>query len=84
MALQLKHQTAAEFAARLRAAYKSASKERAAVLSKFILDRLASGDITDAQMRSVFGLTNTQWNNLKTEMTNLVANHTAVVTAEGK
>lgn len=53
--LILKHQTAAEFIARFREAY-----------------------------RNAFGLTVTQWNNLKTKMQTLVANYNAVQSAQGE
>lgn len=83
MALTLKHQTAAEFIARFREAYRSADKERLARLAKWLLERIAAGDITDTQARNAFGLTLAQWNTKKTQMTDLVAKCDAIQSAQG-
>lgn len=84
MALALKHQTAAEFIARFREAYRNADKERLARLAKWLMARIAAGDITDAQARNAFNLTVAQWGTLKTKVTNLVANYDAVQAAKGE
>ena len=84
MALNLKHQTAAQFAARLRERYRNASREECARIATWILNRIEAGDITDAQVRTAFGLTVTQYNNLKTRMTNLRTNWLAVQAAAGE
>lgn len=68
MALSLKHQTAAQFVARLREAYRNGERAQLVRLARFILTRLQAGDITDAQCRSAFGLTALQWTNLKARM----------------
>ena len=83
MALNLKHQTAAEFIARFREAYRSADRERLARLCKWLLARIAAGDITDTQARNAFGLTVNQWNTKKTQLTDLVAKYDAIQTAQG-
>ena len=84
MALNLKHQTAAEFAARLRERYRSASREDASRIATWILNRIEAGDITDAQVRTAFGLNVTQYNQMKTRMTNLRTAWLAVQAAQGE
>ena len=83
MPIALKHQTAAQFIARFREAYRSADKERLAQLCKWLLARIAAGDITDTQARNAFGMTVNQWNTKKTQMTDLVAKYDAVQAARG-
>ena len=83
MALLLKHQTAAQFVSRFREAYRNADRERLARLAKWLLARIAAGDITDTQARNAFGLTAAQWNTKKTQMTDLVAKYDAVQAAQG-
>ena len=83
MALVLKHQTAAQFIARFREAYRNADRERLARLAKWLLARIAVGEITDTQSRNAFGLTVTQWNSRKTLMADLVAKYDAVQAAQG-
>ena len=84
MALLLKHQTAQEFIARFRGAYRDAERERLVQLAKFVISRIQAGDITDAQCRSAFGLNTTQWNNLKTKMQNYITASNTVQSAVGE
>ena len=84
MALLLKHQTAQEFIARFREAYRNGERERLVQLAKFVITRIQAGDITDAQCRTAFGLNTTQWNNLKTKMQNYVTAHNTVQSAVGE
>lgn len=83
MALNLKHQTASQFVARFREAYRNADRQRLARLAKWLLARIAEGDITDTQARNALGLTVTQWNTKKTQMADLVAKYDAVQAAKG-
>lgn len=83
MPLALKHQTAAEFIARFREAYRNADKERLARLAKWLLARIAAGDITDTQARNAFGMTVQQWNTKKTQMQTLLDHFDAVQAAQG-
>jgi hypothetical protein len=65
VALNLNHQTAAEFATRLRQRFQTASRDEAARIAWWLIERINVGDITDTQARNAFGLTLTQWNTLK-------------------
>ena len=84
MALLLKHQTAQEFIARFRAAYRSAERERLIRLATWLLTAIQAGDITDAQCRTAFGLNTTQWNALKTKMQNWLTAQQTVQSAVGE
>ena len=84
MALILKHQTAAEFVTRFREAYRNSDRETLIMLARFILGRIAAGDLTDAQCRTAFGLSTTQWNALKTKMNNFITSHNTVLSAVGE
>jgi hypothetical protein len=84
MTLILKHQTAAAFIARFREAYRNSDRERCIQLARFILARIQAGDITDAQCRTAFGLTTTQWNNIKTKMNSWITAQNTVQSAVGE
>lgn len=84
MVLNLKYQTAAQFAARLRERYRNASREEAARIATWILNKIDAGDLTDAQVRTAFGLTLTQYNAMKTRMSNLRTAYQAVQAAAGE
>jgi hypothetical protein len=62
----LVHQTAAQFAARLRAKFLNGGQAVACQLAWWLLRRIAAGQITDAQCRTAFGLTAAQWTTVKT------------------
>ena len=83
MALILKHQTAEQFIARVRQAWRDGQRERLVQIAKFILSRIQAGDITDAQCRTAFGLNTSQWNAKKTQMANLITASNAVQSAVG-
>jgi hypothetical protein len=83
MALSPQHQTAAEFIARFRAAYRSADRERLARLARWLLARIAAGDITDTQARNAFSMTAAQWTAKKAQMQALVDNFNAIDGARG-
>ena len=84
MALALNHQTATQFATRLRERYRAASKEECARLAKWILDHIDAGDFTETQVRNAFGLTAGQWTTIKAKMTTLRTNYDAVLAAAGE
>jgi hypothetical protein len=84
MALLLKHQTAAQFVARFREAYRNSERERCVQLAKFVIARIQAGDLTDTQVRNAFGLTTTQWNTLKTKMNNRITAWNTLQAAVGE
>ena len=53
-------------------------------MAKWLLARVAAGDVTDVEARSAFGMNTAQWNSAKVRMTNLVANFDAVQNARGE
>lgn len=67
----LTHQTPEQFAKRLNEAYKSTKAERLTQLSIATINLIESGVISDAQMRSAFGLTTADWAKQKRDMTAL-------------
>lgn len=84
MALALVHQTPAQFAQRLRAAYRAASKEQCARMAWRIVEMLNAGDVTDAQLQNVFGLTAAQYPTLKTKLADLHDKWAGVRAAQGE
>jgi hypothetical protein len=84
MALILKHQTVAAFVARFREAYRNGERARLVALARFVLARIAAGDLTDATCRAAFGLSATQWTTLKTKMQNYVNADTTIRGAVGE
>lgn len=84
MAIALRHQTAAQFAARLRERYKSASKEEAARIATWLLNHIDNGDFTETQVRNAFGLTAGQWTTLKAKLTTLRTQWQAIQAAQGE
>ena len=84
MALNLKHQTRAQFAAKFRAAYKTAKGAEAAKLAAWLIGKIESGDFTDAQVQSAFGLTAPQYAAQKARMTTVRDQYNAVIAAAGE
>jgi len=60
--------TNSEIAAYVRERYKNGSPEEVVRIARWIKRRIASGQFTETQVRNVFGLTITQWNNLFAKM----------------
>ena len=84
MALLLKHQTAGQFVTRFREAYRNSERDRTVQLAKFVISRIQASDITDAQCRTAFGLSVTQWNTLKSKMQTKIASFIEVQSAIGE
>jgi hypothetical protein len=84
MALLLKHQTAEQFVARVREAYRDGDRDRVIQIARFIISRIQAGDITDAQCRTAFGVTTTKWNSIKTKMNNWITAQNTVQSAVGE
>lgn len=81
MALNLRYQTPAQFAARLRKRFRNAEREECARIAHWILRRIQLGDFTEAQVRNAFGLTVQQWATLRTNKLEPLANAWAAVKA---
>lgn len=84
MALILKHQTPQAFIARVRQAYRDGDRARLVQIARFLIGRVQAGDVTDAQLRTAFGLNVTQWNALKSRMQALITADNAVKSAVGE
>jgi hypothetical protein len=84
VALNLKYQTAAQFADRLRLRYLKSSRIECARIAKWILDHIDAGDFTETQLRNAFGLTAGQWTTLEAKMRALRTHMEAVDAAAGE
>lgn len=82
--LPLRWQTAAQFIARIRAAYRNFNKADLARLAKWVLNRILDGTVTDSQLQNAFGLTSAQWTALKGRMQALATEQTAIDAAVGE
>ncbi len=80
----LAHQTTAQFAARFREKFRNAEKLEAAKMATFILNKIESGDFTDAQVRSVFGLTLAKYTTLKDKLIGLRDTYNSIQNAKGE
>lgn len=84
MPLNLQHQTAAQFVARFREAYRTSNKERAAKLAAWLYDRVQAGDITAAQVRTAFGFNAAQFTAFQSRILALRDHYVAVQQAVGE
>jgi len=84
MPLNLRHQTVAQFATRLREHYRSASKEDCARIATWVLTHIDNGDMTELQVRTAFGLTVAQWATLKAKFTPLRTQWQSIQGARGE
>lgn len=84
MAIILKHQTVEAFVARVRAAYREGNPDALVKIARFLIARVQSGDVTESQIKTAFGLNQTQWNTLKAKMQNLITADNAVKSAVGE
>lgn len=84
MALALRHATSAQLAAAFRERFRDAKGLEAGRLSRWLLDRISDGTWTDNQVRNAFGLTVTQYNNLKTRLETRAARYDAVMADAGE
>lgn len=82
-AFTLAENSAAQFAARLREDFGAGADRQACYLAWWLLRRIAAGHVTDAQCRTAFGLTTTQWNNVKTNTLTPRSNAYAAMNAAG-
>jgi hypothetical protein len=72
--------SAAQRTARIRAFIASYSGVDLSQLVSRVMDLLDAGQLLDADMRTAFGLTQNQWNNVKSQMTTIRTNWIAVST----
>jgi len=84
MALLLKHQTVEGLVSRIRARYKDSSPQEVVTIARFLINRISTGDLTDAQLRTAFGKSAAQWTSLKNKMTSLVNADNSVRAATGE
>lgn len=82
--LPLRWQTAAQFIARIRAAYQAFGKADLAHLATWILRRITDGTVTDNQLQAAFGLTSGQWTTLKARMQTLSNEQTDIDSSAGQ
>ena len=61
MALNLQHQTKVQYLKRLRERYRDAAKLEACRLANKVLQHLADGDVTLAQMQNAWNMTPAEW-----------------------
>jgi hypothetical protein len=89
MALNLRHQTAAEFAARFWGRVRAADKLEFSRLMYWLTRRLVAGDLTDTQARNSFNaafgrsLTAQQWTTLRANRITPAHDRWAAMLAEG-
>lgn len=84
MPLTLKHQTRAQFRQRLRADMRDSIGPRTVHLADRIIAMVSDGDLTDAEMRAEFGLTNAQWTAAKVRFNRLVDARRTLRAAQGE
>ena len=84
MALDLKHQTAAQFVARFRERYRNAEKEECARMAAWLYDHYQAGDFTATQLRNAFGMNTTQFNNFVAKVLTLRDQWIAIQNAKGE
>jgi hypothetical protein len=79
MPLALKHATGTQLATAFREKFREATGLEVGRLSRWLLDRIADGTWTDTQVRNAFGLTVTQYNQLKTRLETRATRYDAVM-----
>ena len=80
----LVYATKSKLAIAFRELFRRSRKQETARMARWILDRIDSGFVTEAQIQSVFGLTAGQWTTLKAKLTDLRAAHVAANNAQGE
>jgi len=80
----LEYATKSDFAPVMREAYRSSTKVGCGYLANWIINRITEGWVTEAQVRTAFGLTAGQWTTLKAKMMTLRDNYLAVQAAAGE
>lgn len=84
-ALNLKWNTATQFADRMREDYRNLNKERLCALAWWVIEMITAGHVTDAQVRNAFGMTVNAYNTFKSNKLVPAHDHwSAVIVAEGE
>jgi hypothetical protein len=81
MALNLQHQTAEQFVARLRERWREAEKDEKARLGSWLLARYNAGDVTATQIKNAFNFDNAQLSTFAARLQTL-SDARAVIQAE--
>lgn len=84
MPIILKYATLTQLGNAFRERYRTARGAEAAKLARWLLARIADGTFTDTQVRNFFGLTVTQYNEMKTRMQALANALNSVVAGAGE
>ena len=84
MPITLRHATLAQLGTAFRERFQKAQGIEAGRLSRWLLNRIADGTFTDAQVRAFFGLNVTQYNQLKTRLETRAARYDAVIANSGE
>lgn len=83
-ALGLQHQTASEFATRLRELYRGLSQDNASRLAWWIIEMIVGAFVTDTQVRNAFGMTVGQYTTFKAKMQTLHDDWAVIIAAQGE
>ena len=84
MAIVLKRATSAQLAAAVRERFRSSTGTEAARLAAWLIERIADGTWTDAQVRTAFGLTTQQYTAAKARFQTLHDQWAVIVAAQGE
>ena len=84
MTLILKEQTKEQFLSRFRNRYISSEREDRAKLSKWLIDRLDTGDFNDTEIRNSFGMSVVEWVSFRNELNALRTSWLHIQNARGK
>jgi hypothetical protein len=84
MALNLEHQTPAEFADRLRERYRNSTQLECARIAAWLYDHYQAGDFTAGQLRLAFGMDANQFSIFVAKVLLLRDHYLAILAAEGE
>lgn len=84
MPISLKHASLVQLGQVFRERFREARGLEAGKLSRWILNRITDGTFTDTQVRNFFGLTVTQYNQLKTRLQEKASRYDAVIQDSGE
>jgi len=84
VAPSFRFQTATEFLGRLRQIYRDADPELVVKIARWVRNTIIAGDVTQTQLRNAFGLTQPQWDTLRTKMEGFASSLDSVEMAQGE